>query len=270
VENRSPGRFGRRGADSRRRIIDLVILLVVAGAISVATVITVVKAANGLQLGSAQPEIALPIVLIAGLIALVVALGVLVGTFAIFGLSNPRASFGLPEGTMQAVIAMMIILIFAVTSLYLHASSQTTTVTSIGISEEQLAAIPPDQIRGIVATPDKGNPGGTTYAVVRAFDNQVADDFAKQLLTTLSTLVVAIAGFYFGAKSVETGARTAHRSLELSTADASQGIEAAPAGAADAESPDVSQAAERPDPAPEPVQDDSAVEPPPGPDEANT
>ena len=33
-----------------------------------------------------------------------------------------------------------------------------------------------------------------TYTVVRAFENRLADDFAKQLLTTLSTLVVAIAG----------------------------------------------------------------------------
>ena len=178
------------------------ILLGVAGAISVATVVSVVVAANRLDVHLAQPAIALPIVLVAGLIALVVALGVLVGTFAIFGLSNPKASFGLPEGTMQAVIAMMIILIFAVTSLYLHASSQTTTVKSIGISEAQLAAIPADQIRGIVATPDKANPGTTTYTVIRAFDNRLADDFAKQLLTTLSTLVVAVAGFYFGAKSV--------------------------------------------------------------------
>ena len=264
-----------RYAESRRRIIDLVILLGVAGAISVATVATVVAAANRLDVHIAQPAIALPIVLIAGLIALVVALGVLVGTFAIFGLSNPKASFGLPEGTMQAVIAMMIILIFAVASLYLHASSQTTTVKSIGISEAQLAAIPPDEIRGIVANPDKTNPGVTTYTVERAFENRLADDFAKQLLTTLSTLVVAVAGFYFGAKSVETGARAA-RDLGPSTREASQTTETPEAAVAtlDAEttptgavSPDVTEGDAPPDAGTEADRADSAVESPPSPDE---
>ncbi len=249
------------------------ILLAVAGAISVATVATVVVAANRLDVHNAQPAIALPLVLIAGLIALVVALGVLVGTFAIFGLSNPLSSFGLPEGTMQAVIAMMIILIFAVTSLYLHASSQTTTVTSIGISEAQLAAIPSDQIRGIIATPDKANPGVTTYTVVRAFENRLADDFAKQLLTTLSTLVVAVAGFYFGAKSVETGARTA-RDLGPLTGEASQttgtpeskaatpDAETRPSGAAVTGSPDEPEGEALPDATTEAKGADSTVESP--------
>jgi amino acid transporter len=43
---------------------------------------------------------------------------------------------------------------------------------------------------------------------VRAETSEASRDFAKQLLTTMSTLVVAIAGFYFGTKAV-AGARSA-------------------------------------------------------------
>ncbi len=43
----------------------------------------------------------------------------------------------------------------------------------------------------------------TVYDVKLVRDvNEVSKDFAKQILTTVSTLVVALAGFYFGAKSV--------------------------------------------------------------------
>ena len=98
--------------------------------------------------------------------------------------------------------------------------------------------------------------------MIRAFDNQLADDFAKQLLTTLSTLVVAVAGFYFGAKSVETGAKTAQASqpagrLEATatsdgettaavvSTDATNGSEGAEAEAAASGSPGAETGADR-------------------------
>ena len=100
----------------------------------------------------------------------------------------------------------MIIMIFAITSLYLNASLKETTYRSTRISQAQLDAIPTDEIRSI-STETVG--GVTRYTVERTVQNVVSQDFAKQLLTTLSTLVVAIVGFYFGAKSVETGVAAA-------------------------------------------------------------
>jgi hypothetical protein len=191
----------------RGKIVQLAGLLALGGLISIATIAAVVAATNRLkQNGVLQPEVALPLLLVAGLIALVAALAILVGTFSIFGLSNRNAAFGVPEGTLQAVIAMMIIMIFAITSLYLNASLKETTYTSTGINQAQLDAIPADEIRSIrTETVD----GVTGYTVKRTVQNVVSEDFAKQLLTTLSTLVVAIVGFYFGAKSVETGVAAA-------------------------------------------------------------
>jgi hypothetical protein len=106
-------------------------------------------------------------------------------------------------------------MIFAITSLYLNASLQTTTFRSTGISQKQLDAIPAEQIRSITV---KQTAAGPVYDVDRAVSNVVGEDFAKQLLTTLSTLVVAIAGFYFGAKSVESGVAAAGTSIPASTA----------------------------------------------------
>lgn len=45
-----------------------------------------------------------------------------------------------------------------------------------------------------------------TYTVVRRLGpTRAGEDFSKQLLTTISTLVVAIASFYFGSKAVSSG-----------------------------------------------------------------
>src|SRR5262245_31029793 len=115
----------------RGKVRHLAGLLILGGVISIATIAAVVAATNFLeQDGVLQPEVALPLLLVSGLIALVAALAILVGSFSIFGLSNPNAAFGVPEGTLQAVIAMMIIMIFAITSLYLNASLKETTYTS--------------------------------------------------------------------------------------------------------------------------------------------
>jgi hypothetical protein len=193
-----------------RKVIELAALLLIGGLISAATVAAIVIATNKLH-GGFRPEVILPILLVAGLIALVAALAILVGTFWILDLQKPGAAFGVPEGTLQAVIAMMIIMIFAISSLYLNASVQTTTVASIGITQAQLATIPSDQIQSITVErdangkPEKDSNGNQLFDIQRIVQNRVGEDFAKQLLTTLSTLVVAVAGFYFGAKSVEAG-----------------------------------------------------------------
>jgi hypothetical protein len=65
----------------------------------------------------------------------------------------------LPRGSIRAAIALALILVFVILSVYLYSTLQ--------------------------GSPD-------------------APDIAKQLITTLGTLVVAVAAFYFGANSVQT------------------------------------------------------------------
>jgi len=77
-------------------------------------------------------------------------------------LNDKTEALGLPRGSIRAFIAIALILIFAIMSIYLY------TAMSTG----------------------KGTPASA--------------DLAKQLVTTVSTLVVAISAFYFGSNSVQT------------------------------------------------------------------
>jgi hypothetical protein len=181
------------------------LLVVLALGFTVGSVATVVIAAQKLKLGDVfRPEIALPILLVASLIALVVALATLVAAFHLFDLKDKSKPFGVPEGTLQVVIALTLILIFAITSLYLRGAFDGGAVTIPGLTQTQV-----DQIQGediLEKIVNEKDP--TRFDVVRRVAaDEDAKDFSTQLLTILGTLVGAVAGFYFGAKSVETGVK---------------------------------------------------------------
>jgi hypothetical protein len=145
------------------------------------------------------PEIVLTIVLLSGIVAFVAVLAIAVAVFAALGLSDSSQAFGMPEGTIRAVIALSLILIFAITAMFLYGqlrSPDTATVT--GLTQAQLNAIPGDEI--VASRPSEE--GTNLFDVVRIIRSQTSDDFAKQILTTVSTLVVAVAGFYFGSRAV--------------------------------------------------------------------
>ena len=63
-------------------------------------------------------EVVLPILLVYGVLTLLVALAALVGILSHFGLSTGEAALGLPEGSVQAVIALVLVLIFAITAIF--------------------------------------------------------------------------------------------------------------------------------------------------------
>ena len=78
--------------------------------------------------------------------------------------------------------------------------SAVETAKSTGLSQEQFDAIPQQDIVSIQA---KEVDGSTLYDVERKIPkSSESEDFAKQILTTVSTLVVAVAGFYFGTRAV--------------------------------------------------------------------
>jgi len=151
--------------------------------------------------GMYRAEIVLPAVLLVGVVTLIAVLTMLVLVFSRLNLTSPTGALGLPDGTIQAVIALALILIFAIIGVYLHGVSgngEQRTLTSL--SRAQLDALPAGEI-----VSQRGIGGGRWTAVIEPL-NEEQDDIAKQLLTTISTLVVAVAGFYFGAKSVREAA----------------------------------------------------------------
>jgi hypothetical protein len=145
--------------------------------------------------GGFRPEIILPVILIIGLVTLIGALAGLTAVFGRLGLASERSPLGMPEGSVQAVIALGLIIIFAIVGVYLIGAEDSTRVLP-GLTREQFQLLPANSIVDITGI------GGGRYDVRVVSPQSGQHDLALQLLTTVSTLVVAVAAFYFGQKSI--------------------------------------------------------------------
>jgi hypothetical protein len=129
-------------------------------------------------------------------------LAAMVGIFNEFKLSDKNQALSLPEGSVRAVIALSLIIIFSIMALFLYTRLENSIVTYkyTGISQQQLNAIPADQILSIEAK--ETGKGSKVYDVDRRVaKNPTSDDFAKQVLTIVANLLFAIVGFYFGTRA---------------------------------------------------------------------
>jgi hypothetical protein len=148
------------------------------------------------------PENTLPVLLIAGTGALLVGLAALVLVLAQLGLTGWRYPLGLPDGSIRAVIALLLIVLFFITAVFLYVDAGRGTSRQLfGVDAQRLAGIPTEQIQDLRASahsPDKFD------VVLISTRNSASTDIAKQLVTTVSTLVVAVAAFYFGSSAVQS------------------------------------------------------------------
>lgn len=60
----------------------------------------------------------LPMLVVAGVIALLGAIGFLVVVFAFFHLQNSTQALGLPDGSVRAIVALMLLIIFSILAVY--------------------------------------------------------------------------------------------------------------------------------------------------------
>jgi hypothetical protein len=144
--------------------------LVVAGILGFALVF------NGGQVLS-QPEIQLPVELIAAVLALIGSLAFLVLVFNQLQLTSKDQALGLPDGSIRAILAVSLIFLFLIMSVFLYAAVAKNSATSPSL------------------------------------------DIAKQLVTTVATLAVSVAGFYFGAASVQSATAAVTSSPQLRVTD---------------------------------------------------
>lgn len=145
-----------------------------------------------------SPEVSLPILLVASIVALLAALSSMVAVFTSLRLANPDFALGLPEGTVRAVIALSLILIFMTTSTFLSGQLRGPTVLSKNFPIKQLETFK----ERVLSIEERTENNQTVYDVKLLSEaNAASIDFAKQILTTIGTLVVAVAGFYFGARA---------------------------------------------------------------------
>ena len=103
-----------------------------------------------------MPEIALPVLVMFGAAALLISLAFLATALAALGLSDRSHALGLPEGSVRALIALLLITLFIITAIFLYRQSRFPVeggkITKyIGMSEEEFkkANIPPEEIIAI-------------------------------------------------------------------------------------------------------------------------
>lgn len=162
----------------------------------------------------------LPLIAIGGVIALILLLTIVAMIFSILGLTNKDQAMGLPEGSIRAVIALSLIVLFAVLSVFLYKSvaegGPVYTIESLSDTERVQFIRDHTTARDIqsVLVKDKDgqplkNPDGSPknlYTVSYHSSNSASDDFAKQLLVLLGTLMTAITSFYLGAGTATSAA----------------------------------------------------------------
>jgi len=142
----------------------------------------------------------LPMLSVGAVIVLVILLCSMSVVFASYDLQDKTQALALPEGSIRAVIALMLIVLFAILSIYLYGSLSTGQLTHLGAVSDVTRTAFVNQLGEFNVIGTKGGDG--TYDLwIRQGSSPEGIDFAKQLLVLVGTLVTSIASFYFGSKT---------------------------------------------------------------------
>lgn len=151
----------------------------------------------------------LPLLAIGGVVVLILLLTAVAMVFSILKLTNKDQAMGLPEGSIRAVIALSLIVLFAILSVFLFQSISTggasTTIAEMSGADRTEFIRNHTTARDIQSTPTKDKPG--FYDVTYKSANTASEDFAKQLMVLLGTLMTAITSFYLGAGTVTSAVK---------------------------------------------------------------
>jgi len=152
-------------------------------------------------------EVQMGVIIVMSVVILMTLLFAISSGFSAIDLSDRGQALGLPEGSIRAMIALVLIMIFVILSIYLFRETNRGTLEGPICSKVTLQDESLNDIRAQIALALPNDPlcrDDQTGFYVRGAQNEDGARFAQQLLTTLGTLVVAVAGFYFGTSSVES------------------------------------------------------------------
>jgi hypothetical protein len=188
---------------------------------------------------STEPAVSLSAIVLLGLALTVVFMAILAIVYKMLDVENREQPLGLPEGSVRALLAFSLVLIFVCLAAFLFDEvnekcdncgktlSRANDVQLSDLKKDFIVAaeqakdengkllyeqIPdPNDKTGKGTMDDLKHPFYTvTYYPKRSTD---ASDFAKQIFTTLATIFVSVVSFYFGSSvtssAVGAGARAA-------------------------------------------------------------
>jgi hypothetical protein len=166
----------------------------------------------------------LALLAIGGVVVLILLLTAVAMVFSILQLTNNTQAMGLPEGSIRAVIALSLIVLFAILSVFLY---QGVSIGSRSVIPNLPNAERLQFIREHTTAQDiqskltqKGAEGKEDlYEVSYRSANATADDFAKQMLVLLGTLMTAVTSFYLGAGTATSAAKAGGEAAKESAAN---------------------------------------------------
>jgi hypothetical protein len=169
---------------------------------------------------SVTDELQIGFLVVGAIATFMTLLFILAAGFSAMNLTDPKQALGLPEGSIRAMIALILILVFVIFGIYLFHMTGTGTTVYLGtMAKETLPAS-----MTIAGRPIKSSPrsdGGYDVWLVMDVD-QDAKKLATQLISIVGTLVVAVSGFYFGSATSTTAARREREELAAAQ-DAARG-----------------------------------------------
>jgi hypothetical protein len=160
----------------------------------------------------------LALLAIGGVVVLILLLTAVAMVFSVLQLTNNTQAMGLPEGSIRSVIALSLIVLFAILSVFLYQGvSKGSLVVNNRVPETLRIQIIREHAAQDVQSVLLKDKDGTTlksddgkenlYDVSYRSTNTTADDFAKQMLVLLGTLMTAVTSFYLGAGTATTAAK---------------------------------------------------------------
>lgn len=159
-----------------------------------------------------SPEAQMGLVVVLAVSVLIVLLYLMVAGFSVINVATKEHALGLPEGSIRALIALFLIVMFTIVGVHLFrtvagpigGTLQNLTTEQVIELGERVIEIEPNQ-------------DGTFNATLRARITETGEQLALQLATVLGTLVTAVSAFYFGSTAV-TSAQAAITSAQRAPA----------------------------------------------------
>lgn len=190
----------------------VLLVIVVAVALDALILVALAQWLQGEHLGIT----AMPVIAVIGIFELIGTMVIVVVLFKHMGLVSPDQALGLPDGSVRAFLALSLLVLFGILTVFLFDS------LAGGAVERHIAGLPADYSKEAFS---KDHPLATNVMLIPTLAadkitvvskdiywqeprDQSSTDFAKTLLTLIGTLMTAVISFYFGANTVSSAVAT--------------------------------------------------------------
>lgn len=153
-----------------------------------------------------------PVQILLGSVGFLASITCIVVVFARLGIYDRSKALGLPEGSVRALIALILLIIFVIFANIVFgmlSGKEKVPHNFAGLTTQEITGLPGAVVErrpSAVTTPPPPSP---TFDGVYLQDQRNEDGAAlgQQIVTALITLVAAISAFYFGSGTVTAAAR---------------------------------------------------------------